>query len=177
MNRSSITRPLWLAALPVAASLAHLPMPASAQVLGPPPVPPVQTQPGQPAADWRQTLTDLKLTPQGGLERKRRHSEVDAVTPDGRRVTVSFDPQGRIWEIEAEDHEKDRYGDRQPLDTGAAVEAVRRAGFQEPALQETKRHHSVVRARTDKGAIVDLHVDRGGVIYRQVWVYETAWRR
>jgi hypothetical protein len=177
MNHIVLIRTLRLAALPVAATLAHLPMPAAAQVLGPPPAPQTQVQPGQPAADWRQTLGELKLTPQGVLERKRHHSEVDAVTADGRRVTVSFDPQGRIWEIEVEDHDKYRYGDSRPLDTGAAVEAARRAGFQEPALYETKRHHAVVRARTDKGATVDLHVDRGGVIYKQVWIYETGWRR
>jgi hypothetical protein len=176
MQLTSRTLSVRLRALPVALALAVLPALAGAQVLGPPPSPRAEGPSSPQAADWRVVLSDLKLTPRGELQRKKHHSEIDAVTGDGRRVSVSFDLQGRISEIEAEDHEKDR-SERRTLDTQAAVEAVRRAGFQDPALRYVKRHHAVVQARTDKGAAVDLHVDRGGVIYKQVWVYETGWRR
>ena len=41
---------------------------------------------------------------------------------------------------------------------------------EEPAAGEVKKNHTVVRARTQKGEAVDLHVDRGGYIYKQIWV-------
>ena len=120
----------------------------------------------QPSADWRAALTELKLAPSGDVVRKKRHMEVDATTADGRRVLVSFDLTGRVWEIEDKFHEKKRDG--RPVDPAAAVQAVARAGFAEPAAGEV--NHTVVRARTQKGEAVDLHVDRGGYIYKQIWV-------
>jgi hypothetical protein len=83
---------------------------------------------------------------------------------------VSFDPMGRVWEIEDESYEKKRYGDVGAVDPAVAVQAVARAGFTEPAAVEVKKNHTVVRARTQKGEAVDLHVDRGGYIYKQIWM-------
>jgi hypothetical protein len=148
---------------------------AAAQVLGPPPDRAAQPSsegaaPQSAAADWRATLAGLKLTPRGDLKRKRHHLEVDATTADGRRVAVSFDLMGHLWEVEDEDHEKQRYGESRSVDPAAAVQAADRAGFAEPAAIETKRHHTVVRARTREGEAVELHVDRGGYIYKQVWL-------
>jgi hypothetical protein len=163
-----------LIASPVRAAVAALVLacagPVAAQVLGPPPTPAVGApSPGaQPSADWRAALTELKLAPSGDVVRKKRHMEVDATTADGRRVLVSFDLTGRVWEIEDESHEKKRDG--RPVDPAAAVQAVARAGFAEPAAGEVKKNHTVVRARTQKGEAVDLHVDRGGYIYKQIWV-------
>lgn len=160
--------------LPVRAAIAALVLacaaPAAAQVLGPPPAPsPTAAATGAPpSADWRAAMTELKLAPQGDVVRKKRHMEVDATTADGRRVVVSFDLTGRVWEIEDESHEKKRDG--RPVDPTAAVQAVARAGFAEPATGEVKKNHTVVRARTQKGEAVDLHVDRGGYIYKQIWV-------
>jgi hypothetical protein len=167
---------------PVRAAVAALVLactgPAAAQVLGPPPsaaqapttgvpAPP----PGvQPSADWRASLTELKLTPRGDLARKKHHMEMDAITSDGRRVVVSFDLMGRLWEIEDESHDKNRYGDFRAIDPASAVQAAARAGFAEPSAGEVKKNHTVVRARTQKGETVDLHIDRGGYIYKQVWV-------
>ncbi len=137
----------------------------SAQVLGP--RPPVQEQAA--ATDWRALLAGLKLKPTGELVRRKHHSEVEAVTDDGRAVTVSFDRQGRIAEIEDETHERPEHG-ATPPDGAAAVEAVRRAGFRDPTIQETRRRSTIVRAATAAGDRVDLHVDAAGWIYRQVWV-------
>ncbi len=50
------------------------------------------------------------------------------------------------------------------------MEAARRAGFRDPAIQETRRRSTIVRAATAAGDRVDLHVDAAGWIYRQVWV-------
>ena len=97
-----------LIASPVRAAVAALVLacagPVAAQVLGPPPTPAVGApSPGaQPSADWRAALTELKLAPSGDVVRKKRHMEVDATTADGRRVLVSFDLTGRVWEIEDE---------------------------------------------------------------------------
>jgi hypothetical protein len=148
---------------------------ASAQVLGPPPdraarVPSEVPAPRPTPADWRTTLAGLRLTPQGDLVRKKHHSEVSATTSDGRHVIVSFDPMGHLWEIEDENHDKHRYGESRPVDPAAAVQAAGQAGFTEPSVVETKKNHTVVRARTREGEAVDLHVDRGGYIYKQVWL-------
>jgi hypothetical protein len=148
---------------------------ASAQVLGPPPerAPRASSEdpgPRNASADWRTALAGLKLTPRSDLVRKKHHFEVDATTDDGRRVVVSFDLMGHLWEVEDEDHDKDRYGKSRPVDSAAAVQAAGRAGFADASAVETKKNHTVVRARTREGETVDLHVDRGGYIYKQVWV-------
>jgi hypothetical protein len=167
---------------PVRAAVAALalayPGHAAAQVLGPPPSaaqPPAAGMPApapgvQPSTDWRAALAELKLTPRGDLVRKKHHMEVDATTADGRRVVVSFDLMGRLWETEDESHDKNRYGDFRAVDPAVAVQAAARAGFAEPSAVEVKKNHTVVRARTQKGETVDLHIDRGGYIYKQVWV-------
>ncbi len=157
--RSSAASRLLLAALLLASPA------VSAQVLGPRPT--VQEQ--HATADWRTVLAGLKLKPTGELVRRKHHSEVEAVTEDGRAVTVSFDRQGRIAEIEDETHERAERG-ATPPDGAAAVEAARRAGFRDPVVQETRRRSTIVRAATATGDRVDLHVDAAGWIYRQVWV-------
>ncbi len=154
---------------------------ATAQVLGPPPSNAPVIAPGAPiapsttpAADWRDTLAELKITARGNLISKKHHMEVDGTTADGRRVIVSFDPAGRLWEVEDEFHDKSRYENSRPVDPSAAIQATSRAGFTEPVAVEVKKNHTVVRARNRKGETVDLHVDRGGYIYKQVWVQR--WR-
>lgn len=137
---------------------------ASAQVLGPRP-PQVEAA---PAADWRSALSVLKLKPTGELERRRRYSEVEATTEDGRKVSVTFDRQGRIAEIEDESHDHDHRSGAPNAQT--AIDAARRAGFQNPTLVETRKRHVVVRANNNAAETVDLHIDGAGWIYRQVWV-------
>jgi hypothetical protein len=151
---------------------------AAGQVLGPPPSAaqtPIAAVPAPvpgvpPSTDWRASLAELNLAPRGDIVRKKHHMEVDATTSDGRRVVVSFDLMGRIWETEDESHDKNRYGDLRAIDPAVAVQAAARAGFAEPSAVEVKKNHTVVRARTQKGEAVDLHIDRGGYIYKQVWV-------
>lgn len=174
-SRQMILSPVRAAATALVLAYA---VPAAAQVLGPPPSaapPPASAVPApppgaQPSADWRASLAELKLTPRGDLVRKKHHMEMDAITSDGRRVVVSFDLMGRLWEIEDESHDKNRYGDFRTIDPAVAVQAAARAGFAEPSAGEVKKNHTVVRARTQKGETVDLHVDRGGYIYKQVWI-------
>ncbi len=84
-------------------------------------------------------------------------------------MTVSFDRQGRIAEIEDETHEHPEHASGTP-DPQAAVEAARRAGFLNPVVQDQGRRRTTVRAATVAGDTVDLHIDRKGWIYRQVWV-------
>jgi hypothetical protein len=151
---------------------------AAAQVLGPPPsaaqtptaVVPSPVPGVLPSPDWRASLAELKLAPRGDIVRKKHHMEVDATSTDGRRVVVSFDLKGRVWETEDEFHDKNRYGDHRAIDPAVAVQAAARAGFAEPSAVEVKKNHTVVRVRTQKGETVDLHIDRGGYIYKQVWV-------
>lgn len=150
---------------------------ATAQVLGPPPssapvvVPVGPIAPSTtPAVDWRAALAELKITPRGTLISKKHHMEVDATTQDGRRVIVSLDLAGRLWEIEDEYHDKSRYENSRPVDSSAAIQAAARAGFVEPVAVEVKKNHTVVRARNRKGEAVNLHVDRSGYIYKQIWV-------
>jgi hypothetical protein len=165
LTKHSRFRPLKAAIL---AALVLAPSMGGAQVLGPPPAQPAPT--AQPASqDWRAVLSALKIRPTGALERRKHHSEVEGVTEAGRTVTVSLDPQGRIWEIEDENHERPEGVLAMP-NGQAAVDAVRRAGFANPVLAETKRRHSVVRAATAAGEAVDLHVDAASYIYKQVWV-------
>jgi hypothetical protein len=154
------------------AGLLVLPALAAAQVLGPPPAQaPNVLLPAEPStANWRQAMVELKLTPHGEMERKKHHSEIEASTADGRRVTVSFDLQGRLWEIEAEEHIRPRPDDAGPMNPQAAIEAVHRAGYADATLQELRKHHAIVTAKTDKAERVNLHVDRNGTIYKQIWL-------
>ena len=137
---------------------------ASAQVLGPRP-PQAESA---VTTDWRSVLAGLKLTPIGEIERKKHHSEVEATLEDGRQVSVTFDRQGRIAEIEDESHEHDHRA--APPSSEVALDAARRAGFQGPTVLEKRKRHIVVRASTSSAETVDLHIDGVARIYRQIWV-------
>jgi hypothetical protein len=154
---------------------------AHAQVLGPAPqsgrgevssTAPAQISPAQVSAtpfDARSALAALQMRPVGEVVRKKHHIETEAAMSDGRRVIVSFDLAGRLWEIEHAEHDKHRYGEG-AVNGASAAEAVRAAGFTHSSVREVKRNHTVVGAMTQKNEPVELHVDRGGVIYKQVWV-------
>jgi hypothetical protein len=145
---------------------------ATAQVLGPPPTASATGAPPVGSAatfNPRTALEALQIRPVGELKRKKHHFETDAIMSDGRRVIVSFDLSGRLWEIEHAEHDKHRYGDG-PINADSAVQAVRSAGFGNPSVREIKRNHTVVGAVTRNNEAVELHVDRGGVIYKQVWM-------
>jgi hypothetical protein len=151
-------------------------MAAGAQVLGPAPqggqAGGLSTAPAQISAtpfDPRSVLAALQIRPVGEVVRKKHHIETEAAMADGRRVIVSFDLTGRLWEIEHAEHDKHRYGEG-PINSASAADAVRVAGFGNPSVREVKRNHTVVGAMTQKNETVELHVDRGGVIYKQVWV-------
>ncbi|WP_439573088.1 hypothetical protein [Phreatobacter sp.] len=156
--------------LPAALVLALGALPAASQVLGPPRDPAeVQSSQGF-ASQPLDTLRSLGLTPLGEIERKREHLEVEARAQDGRRLWVSFDLTGRLWEIEDANHSKDHVAEWRPLAAEALQQAVSRAGFTFQGLLEEKKHHVVVRARARDGANMALHIDRNGYIYKQVWL-------
>lgn len=145
-------------------------LPASAQVLGPPPAAPEQTAPGEQSSQPLQTLRALGLTPIAPLTREAEHLETEARSADGRRLSVSFDLAGRLWEIEDADHDKDRVAEWRDLDPAAVERIVAGAGFTFRRIVDEKPHHLVVRAATRDGAQVALHVDRNGYIYKQIWL-------
>lgn len=165
----SHTKNLMLATL-ISASVMTGIIAAKAQVLGPPASATApQMAPASPAFNPKAALEALQLRQTGEITRKKHHQETEAVMADGRRVIVSFDLSGRLWEVEHADHDKRRFGDG-PINSGAAVEAARSAGFSNPAVREVKRNHTTVSAMTRNGEPVELQVDRSGTIYKQVWV-------
>jgi hypothetical protein len=147
----------------------------SAQVLGPQPSVGPATVAGRdlpaPATAFNPApaLADLQLRPVGDVTRRKHHYETEAVMSDGRRVVVSFDLSGRLWEVEHAEHDRRRAGGG-PASADASLDAARAAGFLSASVLETKRHHTVVAAMTRKNEAVELHIDGNGAIYKQVWV-------
>jgi hypothetical protein len=156
-------------ALAVALALTILQHSGGAQVLGPPAATPppgaVPTFP-PPSIELEKALAPLGLTPRGPVYAKKKHQEVMAATGDGRPVVVEFDWAGRVKAVTDRNHHKSA----STLPPTTLMEAVRRAGFEPLGVVETKRHHAVVRARNKQGEMLDVHVDFGGTIYKQVWL-------
>ena len=159
------------AAMAVALAAGLLAAPAApAQILGPPPAPAQQAATGTRAADPLQTLRTLGLTPIAPLTRDEDHLETEARSADGRRLSVSFDLAGRLWEIEDADHDTDRVAEWRDLEPAAVERIVSGAGFTFRRIVEEKRRHVVVRATTREGDEVALHIDRNGYISKQTWL-------
>jgi YD repeat-containing protein len=158
----------FLAFVLIAQAAVLMPSVAPAQVLGPARS---GLNPSAAAADSRpmEALRSLGLTPVTALSREREHLEIEATTADGRRLWVSFDLSGRLWEIEDANHDKDNVVEWRDLDADTVRRFVTDAGFGFGRVLEEKPRHVVVRATTRQGANVILHLDRNGYIYKQIW--------
>jgi hypothetical protein len=100
--------------------------------------------------------------------RKRHHIEVLAQTAEGRKLYVSFDREGRLWEIEDAAYDRDRVVPRN-LSRSDYARLAREAGFTPTGEIEERRRHVELEARNRAGEALTLHIDRAGVIYKQVW--------
>ncbi len=158
-----------LAAALLTQVLGLAPLAASAQVLGPA-QPASMAGAGAPGmSEPIETLRRLGLTPVTPIAREDEHLEVEATTGDGRRLSVSFDLSGRLWEIEDERHDKDHVAEWRDIDADTIRRLVTEAGFGFGRVLEEKPRHLVLRATTRDGAGVVLHMDRNGYIYKQIW--------
>ena len=160
-----------LAAMAAALAAGLLTAPAApAQVLGPPSAPVQQPAAGARATEPLQALRALGLTPIAPLTRDEDYLETEARAADGRRLSVTFDLAGRLWEIEDADHDADRVAEWRDLEPAAVERVVSAAGFTFRRVVEEKPRHVVARATTREGDEVVLHVDRNGYIYKQTWL-------
>jgi hypothetical protein len=110
------------------------------------------------------------LTPIGLPVRKTRHTEIMARMATGRTVFVSFDQFGRIDEIEDAAHDREAVVASRALSRSDYLDIARRAGFDPLDDLEVRLHHVRLLSRNRAGELVELHIDRAGYIYRQVWV-------
>jgi hypothetical protein len=117
------------------------------------------------------TLERLALSPVGVAVRKKHHTEITARMADGRAVFVGFDRSGRLLEIEdaAYDRERGRHG--RPLRPAELQEIARKAGFTPTGEFDEKKHHTELGVRNAAGERLELHIDRAGYIYKQVWLW------
>ncbi|MFN3349527.1 hypothetical protein [Pseudorhodoplanes sp.] len=132
-----------------------------------------QTSPATPATDGRailQALAALQLKPAGPPVRKKHHTEILAVMADGRTVYVSFDRFGRIDEIEDATYNKAAIDAGRGLTEADYREIAKKAGFLPLDDFEVKKRHIELLTRNRAGELVELHIDRSGYIYKQVWV-------
>jgi hypothetical protein len=126
---------------------------------------------GQPRT-INDTLAGLSLQPLGEAVRKRHHTEILARMTDGRSVYVSFDLSGRLWEIEDASHDRQAVPEAfMPLTDAELLQKASEAGFAPEAFVERRKHHSVIAARNTAGEPLELHLDRRGYIFKQVWRY------
>ncbi len=123
---------------------------------------------GNSDADLLRTVERLGLKAIDPPLRKRHHIEVLAQTPEGRKLYVSFDRDGRLWEIEDAAYDRDRVVPRN-LSTSDYARLAREAGFTPTGEIEERRRHVELEARNRAGETLTLHIDRAGVIYKQVW--------
>jgi hypothetical protein len=120
--------------------------------------------------DIKAALAKLQLTPIGQPVRKKHHTEIMARMGDARTVFVSFDRFGRIGAIEDAVHDKATVVAARPLSRDDYLDVARRAGFEPLDDLQTKKHHVELLGRNRAGDLIELHIDRAGYIYKQVWV-------
>ncbi len=123
---------------------------------------------GSSDSDLVRTLERLGLRAIDPPLRKRHHIEVLAQTPEGRKLYVSFDREGRLWEIEDAAYDRERVIPRN-LSTADYLRLAREAGFAPLGDTEERRRHVEVEVRNRAGERLTLHIDRAGFIYKQVW--------
>jgi hypothetical protein len=112
----------------------------------------------------------LGLVPIGAPLRKKQHTEILARMPDGRTVYVSFDRSDRLWEIEDAEHDKKSVIPRGFM-RGDYDRIAREAGFTPTGAFEQKREHVELEATNRRGERLELHIDRAGTIYKQIWLW------
>lgn len=115
-------------------------------------------------------LKEVGVTALGEPVRHPKHIEIPGRASSGKMVIVSLDRFGRLDEIEDADHDKERYGDRRPIGAAEAERIARDAGYTVRDPIERKKHHFEIVASSRKGEMMELHMDFGGNIYKQIWI-------
>lgn len=115
-------------------------------------------------------LLDMKLTAMGEPVRHPKHIEIPARAADGKLLIVSLDRFGRLDEIEDADHDKERVSESRSIVAADVERIARDAGFTPSEPIERRKRHFEVLATDRNGETVELHVDLGGRIYKQIWV-------
>lgn len=123
---------------------------------------------GNSDADLLQAIERLGLKAIDPPLRKRHHIEVLAQTAEGRKLYVSFDRDGRLWEIEDATYDRDSATPRN-LAAADYERLAREAGFSPVGSGEERRRHVELEVRNRAGEPLTLHIDKAGVIYKQVW--------
>ncbi|MCK1641714.1 hypothetical protein IVA95_30260 [Bradyrhizobium sp. 157] len=114
-------------------------------------------------------LKDAGLTAMGEPVRHPKHIEIPARTGTGKTVIVSLDRFGRLDEIEDADRDRERRP-TQSISPADAERIAREAGYTIREAPEQRKHHFEILATNAKGETLELHIDFGGNIYKQVWV-------
>jgi hypothetical protein len=114
-------------------------------------------------------LKDAGLTAMGEPVRHPKHIEIPARTATGKTVIVSLDRFGRLDEIEDADRDRERRP-TQSISPADAERIAREAGYTIREAPEQRKHHFEILATNAKGETLELHIDFGGNIYKQVWV-------
>jgi hypothetical protein len=115
-------------------------------------------------------LQDINLTAMGEPVRHPKHVEIPARAADGKLVIVSLDRFGRLDEIEDADHDKERIPESRAIAPADVERIAREAGFTPSEPVERRKHHFEILVTNRTGETMELHVDLGGRIYKQVWV-------
>lgn len=115
-------------------------------------------------------LQDINLTAMGEPVRHPKHVEIPARAADGKLVIVSLDRFGRLDEIEDADHDKERISESRAIAPADVERIAREAGFTPSEPVERRKHHFEILATNRSGETMEIHMDLGGRIYKQVWV-------
>ncbi len=115
-------------------------------------------------------LQDMSFTAMGEPVRHPKHVEIPARATDGKLVIVSLDRFGRLDEIEDADHDKERIPESRSIAPADVERIARDAGFTPREPVERRKRHFEILATNRNGETIELHVDLGGRIYKQVWV-------
>jgi hypothetical protein len=130
--------------------------------------PPPRTGGGRRDADLAKAVEALGLGVVDPPLRKKHHIEILAQTREGRKLYVSFDREGRLWEIEDAAYDRDAARPK-GLGPDDYLRLAREAGFAPTGGIEERRRHVEVEASNRAGEALTLHIDRAGIIYKQVW--------
>ncbi|MCC6888575.1 MAG: hypothetical protein IT536_08585 [Hyphomicrobiales bacterium] len=102
--------------------------------------------------------------------RRRNQTVVAGQTGDGRRVIATFDHSLRIEEIEDADHRHIHPNAPEALTPQAVMQRLEKQGYGSIRLLDQSRYRLLFAATGPAGERMELHVDRGGSIFKRVWL-------
>lgn len=123
-----------------------------------------------PVASVTEQLAREGITAAGRPYRKRNATEIIGRDASGRKLIASFDPSGRLREIEDAEHRHVAPDSPDAVSAAEVESRLRAAGYTSLRLVDQRRYQFLFSAANARGEAMELHVDRAGNVLKRVWL-------